>query len=148
VTKEQELRTALEAYVKAQGRMLDRWAEGDSAVKADLWKALHDCEEAGRKALANPCCEETPCQWGDHPCDRKKPISTLRAAAVVETMLNRDELRLLAIHRILDGIGGINLHERAADLAAMRGHEEPNDRDYLDATREALDVIVKAEFGV
>jgi hypothetical protein len=65
-----------------------------------------------------------------------------------ETMLNRDELRLLAIHRILDGIGGINLHERAADLAAMRGHEEPNDRDYLDATREALDVIVKAEFGV
>jgi hypothetical protein len=70
------------------------------------------------------------------------------ATAVVETMLNRDELRLLAIHRILDGIGGINLHERAADLAAMRGHEEPNDRDYLDATREALDVIVKAEFGV
>jgi hypothetical protein len=83
VTKEQELRTALEAYVKAQGRMLDRWAEGDSAVKADLWKALHDCEEAGRKALANPCCEETPCQWGDHPCDRKKPISTLRAAVAV-----------------------------------------------------------------
>ena len=20
------------------------------------------------------CCNETPCQWGDHPCERKKPL--------------------------------------------------------------------------
>jgi hypothetical protein len=69
MTKEQELRTALEAYVKAQGRMLDRWAEGDSAVKADLWKALHECEEAGRKALATPRripCERENAQLRDH----------------------------------------------------------------------------------
>lgn len=32
-----------------------------SEGKADLWKALHDCEEAGRKALANPCCGEPHC---------------------------------------------------------------------------------------
>lgn len=25
--------------------------------------------------MSNPCCNETPCQWGDHPCDRKKPMS-------------------------------------------------------------------------
>lgn len=58
-----------------------------------------------------------------------------------------DEMRLLAIHRMMDGIGEIDLHERATNLAAERGHEEPTDADYLDATREAMDVIVKAEFG-
>jgi len=43
---------ALQAYVTAQGRMLDRWAEGDDNVKRDLWKALNALEEAGRAALA------------------------------------------------------------------------------------------------
>jgi hypothetical protein len=31
--------------------MLERWAEGDEAVKRELWQALHACEEAGRAAL-------------------------------------------------------------------------------------------------
>ena len=70
------------------------------------------------------------------------------AMGIVNAMLNHDELRLLAIHRLMDGVGDIDLHELAADLATKRGHEEPTDRDYLDATREALDVIVKAEFRI
>jgi len=68
------------------------------------------------------------------------------AINIVKEMMNQDELRLLAIHRFIDGIGGTDLHERASELAEERGHEEPADRDYLDATREALDVIVKEEF--
>ena len=44
------LREALDAYVKAQGRMLDKWSEGDKAVKKQLWQNLHKCEEAGRAA--------------------------------------------------------------------------------------------------
>jgi hypothetical protein len=70
------------------------------------------------------------------------------ATRIVETMLNRDELRLLALHRIMDGIGGIDLHERASELMAQRGHDAPTDNDYLTATREALDVIVKDEFNL
>ena len=46
-----ELEQALRAYVLAQGRMLDRWADGDDAVKQRLWKDLHACEEAGRAAI-------------------------------------------------------------------------------------------------
>lgn len=46
------LTAALSAYVKAQSRMLDKWAEGDEAVKQSLWRDLHNCEEAGRAALA------------------------------------------------------------------------------------------------
>lgn len=45
------LADALDAYVRAQGRMLDRWAEGDDAVKKSLWRGLHACEDAGRAAL-------------------------------------------------------------------------------------------------
>lgn len=47
----EDLRSALRAYLNAQCRMLERWAEGDEAVKRELWQALHACEEAGRAAL-------------------------------------------------------------------------------------------------
>ena len=47
----ERLRNALRAYVKAQSRMLERWAESDDAVKAKLWADLHLCEEPGRAAL-------------------------------------------------------------------------------------------------
>lgn len=34
----------------------------------------------GAASANRPCCEETPCQWGGHPCDRKAvPGSSLRA---------------------------------------------------------------------
>lgn len=59
-----------------------------------------------------------------------------------------DEFRLLTIHRLMDGVGGVDLHERAAQIAKDAGHEEPQDADYLIATREALDVVVKDEFSV
>jgi hypothetical protein len=42
---------ALAAYVKAQGRMLEMWAEGNLDVKNRLWRDLHACEEAARTAL-------------------------------------------------------------------------------------------------
>ncbi len=45
------LADALEAYLRAQSRMLDDWAEGDEAVKQSLWRALHDCELPAREIL-------------------------------------------------------------------------------------------------
>ena len=42
---------ALQDYVKAQGRMRDKWAEGDEHVKTDLWRALHACEDKARAAI-------------------------------------------------------------------------------------------------
>lgn len=42
---------ALRAYVLAQRRMLDGWAEGDKDVKTDLWKNLHACQIEGEEAL-------------------------------------------------------------------------------------------------
>ncbi len=42
---------ALEAYVCAQGRMRDDWAEGDELVKQSLWRALHECEHEARLVL-------------------------------------------------------------------------------------------------
>lgn len=44
------LQGALRAYIKAQSRMLERWADGDENVKRDLWQALHACEGTGRRA--------------------------------------------------------------------------------------------------
>lgn len=35
------LRADVRALVIAAGRMLDQWAEGDDAVKQQLWRALH-----------------------------------------------------------------------------------------------------------
>jgi hypothetical protein len=43
---------ALRAYVVAQSRLMDRWAEGDAAVRVELWNSLHACEAAGRAAIA------------------------------------------------------------------------------------------------
>jgi hypothetical protein len=46
-----QMRAALAAYVKAQSRMLEKWADGDENVKRDLWRDLHACENAGRAVL-------------------------------------------------------------------------------------------------
>jgi hypothetical protein len=46
-----KLVTALRAYVYAQSRMLEKWAEGNDVLRRDLWRNLHDCEDAGRAAL-------------------------------------------------------------------------------------------------
>lgn len=48
------LSNALRAYLSAQRRMLDRWADGDVLVKNELWRALHACEVAAVAALAPP----------------------------------------------------------------------------------------------
>ncbi len=54
----EKMEQALRAYVLAQGRMLDRWADGDDNVKRYLWKNLHACEDAARKALASQAEEK------------------------------------------------------------------------------------------
>jgi Lar family restriction alleviation protein len=45
------LRGALLAYLKAQRRMLDQWAEVDEPSKSALWRALHDCEAEAARVL-------------------------------------------------------------------------------------------------
>ena len=39
-----QLLAMLKKYRIAASRMLDRWAEGDQAVKNTLWKNLHELE--------------------------------------------------------------------------------------------------------
>ena len=39
-----EVLTMLKKYRVAASRMCDRWAEGDQAVKHELWKNLHELE--------------------------------------------------------------------------------------------------------
>ena len=58
--------------------------------------------------------------------------------------MTKDEFRLLAISKVIDQLGGIDLHERACEL---NDGNEPKDIHYLSAVREALDVIVREEFG-
>ncbi len=55
-----DLRRALKAYILAQSRMLDKWAFGDKAVRKDLWKNLHACEEPARDALEVAELDEVP----------------------------------------------------------------------------------------
>ena len=42
---------ALRRYMVAQRRMLDRWADGDDAVKKELWQELHACEDGAWAAI-------------------------------------------------------------------------------------------------
>lgn len=58
--------------------------------------------------------------------------------------MTSDEFRLLAISKVLDEIGGIDLHARAC---AYGNGNEPKDSHYLAAVREGLDQIVREEFG-
>lgn len=46
-SKEQEEAWArqLRALLTARDRMSERWADGDDAVKRELWRDLHTCDE-------------------------------------------------------------------------------------------------------
>lgn len=46
-----QLKELLWRVVKAQGRMQDRWAEGDDAVKKEIWQNLHNEGMAAREFL-------------------------------------------------------------------------------------------------
>lgn len=46
-----ETENALRAYLKAQRRMLEKWAEGSDELKTALWRDLHACEDAAVAAL-------------------------------------------------------------------------------------------------
>lgn len=64
--------------VHAQGRMLDRWAEADDAVKRSLWRDLHDAGDHLRDLLeGRPChgCgrQMTDQMWSQAPATPGKP---------------------------------------------------------------------------
>lgn len=44
-------KAALRAYLYAQRRMLEKWAEGSDELKTGLWRNLHACEDAAVAAL-------------------------------------------------------------------------------------------------
>ena len=46
-----EQQGALQSYMNAQCRMLERWSESDDDVRAKLWADLHMCEEPARAVL-------------------------------------------------------------------------------------------------
>lgn len=48
----EETQQAAKQLVLAQGRMLDRYADGDNAVKEGLWRNLHEKGDACRKVLS------------------------------------------------------------------------------------------------
>lgn len=68
-------------------------------AESELRALRHDMERAQHNHAADlacagseiPCCGETPCQWGDHPCERKKvpasPSDKPSAAEAVRRML-------------------------------------------------------------
>ena len=56
-----------------------------------------------------------------------------------DASLTEDERRLAAVVLMVDQICDVDLHERATEYAAGRGDEEPTERDYLNAVRDALD---------
>lgn len=59
--------------------------------------------------------------------------------------LERDTKRLAKIPEFIDGLGDIDLHERATLYASAMGREEPNDDDYAAAVRDAIDAAIAKE---
>lgn len=51
--------------VRAQGRMVDKWSEGDEAVKNDLWKALHTAGNELREYLTSQPLAAAADIWDD-----------------------------------------------------------------------------------
>jgi len=51
LTRNREVEAAAWELVRAQGRMLEKWADGDDSVKAQLWKDLHYKGETLRELL-------------------------------------------------------------------------------------------------
>ena len=49
-----KLEASLRDYRSAQRRMRDKYAEGDEAVKRDLWRNLHACEDRATELLDGP----------------------------------------------------------------------------------------------
>ncbi len=63
-----DLRVALVAYRTAQRRMLERWADGDEAVRRELWQDLHACEELANAVLEGETLYQCPrCNSGPRP---------------------------------------------------------------------------------
>jgi len=52
ITSITEIQNAAKELVHAQGRMRDKYSEGDDNVKNDLWKELHEKGDACRDVLA------------------------------------------------------------------------------------------------
>lgn len=66
-------------------------------------------------------------------------------ADLSDEMTSCDAKRLLWISTEIDQFGKIDIHEQAAIYASAFGREEPNDDDYLAATRDAIDDAMRSE---
>lgn len=60
------------------------------------------------------------------------------------TAEHKDALRLLYLNHLMDGIGNIDFHERASEIAGG----EAGDVEYLQAIREAIDAALKEDWGI
>jgi hypothetical protein len=83
------------------------------------------------------------CDWPYCGCDPQ-------AQRVIDTLIeegwdasgSRDRKRIASLAKIMDGLGGIDLHERAAFYAGQF-EREPTDDDYYAAVCDAIDVAVE-----
>jgi hypothetical protein len=55
--------------------------------------------------------------------------------------MTEDEVRLAKLMLVLDGIGDIDLHERALEHAEKNGDLVAGAMDYCNAARDALDAL-------
>ena len=97
------LRTALRAYIHAQRRMLEKWADGDAAVKQRLWQDLHACEDPVADALDMSLGDTERAALQKQLALAEAEIATLRAAhaAVLAWLDVRGPLLPLAMRQEL-----------------------------------------------
>lgn len=92
--------------------------------------------------MSNPCCNETPCQWGEHPCERKSVKTDDGRDLMTEldniaTFLDSEKLGPSA--RIVEQAKmALNAAWIAAGCAAMERGEWAAERSDLRAALETL----------
>lgn len=87
---------ALWKYRSAQRRMLDKWADGDNAVKTELWRSLHDCEKLADAVLcqAQPALDWLAQQRAEAAAEALEKLATdLRQDPWGTTLHDVDSLR-------------------------------------------------------
>lgn len=61
--------------------------EAERFAEAMEFSADQANEERMLKGAADSCCGETPCQWGEHPCERKKIPSSQQTLSTLADLL-------------------------------------------------------------
>lgn len=86
--------------------------------------------------------ETSACDDGVCPTCLARALAAMTARAEAA---ERDGARLARLVEFVDGIGDVDLHERADLYASHRGNEEPDASDYLAAARDAIDAAIAKE---